>query len=156
MNTIMMLPYHEQKGCTSSSISSGLSCFSATGPVLRICFYSLIEAAQLWDLKTIITPFYRWGKWSSEWLQDLPELQQLERAEASIWNQPPHSSTLAWRIPWAEEPGGLPSMGSYRVGHDWSDLAAAAASKDNKVKSSLQAESVKIISLWEIFVGVCL
>ena len=31
----------------------------------------------------------------------------------------PHSSTLAWKIPWAEEPGGLQSMGSLRVGHDW-------------------------------------
>ena len=31
----------------------------------------------------------------------------------------PHSSTLAWRIPWMEEPDGLPSMGSIRVGHDW-------------------------------------
>ena len=30
----------------------------------------------------------------------------------------PHSSTLAWKIPWKEEPGGLPSMGSLRVGHD--------------------------------------
>ena len=30
-----------------------------------------------------------------------------------------HSSTLAWRIPWREEPGGLQSMGSQRVGHDW-------------------------------------
>ena len=39
----------------------------------------------------------------------------------------PHSSTLAWKIPWMEEPGGLPSMGSHRVGHDWSDSAAAAA-----------------------------
>ena len=38
-----------------------------------------------------------------------------------------HSSVLAWRIPGVEEPGGLPSMGSHRVGHDWSDLAAAAA-----------------------------
>ena len=38
-----------------------------------------------------------------------------------------HSSILAWRIPGMEEPGGLPSMGSHRVGHDWSDLAAAAA-----------------------------
>ena len=37
------------------------------------------------------------------------------------------SSILAWRIPWTEEPGGLQSMGSQRVGHDWSDLAAAAA-----------------------------
>ena len=38
-----------------------------------------------------------------------------------------HSSVLAWRIPGTGEPGGLPSMGSHRVGHDWSDLAVAAA-----------------------------
>ena len=34
-----------------------------------------------------------------------------------------HSSVLAWRIPGTVEPGGLPSMGLHRVGHDWSDLA---------------------------------
>ena len=38
-----------------------------------------------------------------------------------------HSSVLAWRSPGTEEPGGLPSAGLHRVGHDWSDLAAAAA-----------------------------
>jgi len=38
-----------------------------------------------------------------------------------------HSSVLAWRIPGTTEPGGLLSMGSHRVGHDWRDLAAAAA-----------------------------
>ena len=38
-----------------------------------------------------------------------------------------HSSVLTWRIPGKGEPGGLPSMGSHRVGHDWSDLAAAPA-----------------------------
>ena len=38
-----------------------------------------------------------------------------------------HSSTLAWKTPWMEEPGRLKSMGSRRVGHDWRDLAAAAA-----------------------------
>ena len=38
----------------------------------------------------------------------------------------PHSSTLAWKIPRMEEPGGLQSMGLHGVGHDWSDLAAAA------------------------------
>ena len=37
----------------------------------------------------------------------------LEKAMAA------HSSTLAWKIPWMEEPGGLQSMGSLRVGHDW-------------------------------------
>ena len=40
-----------------------------------------------------------------------------------------HSSVLAWRIPGTGEPGGLLSMGSHRVGHDWSDLAAAAAAR---------------------------
>ena len=44
-------------------------------------------------------------------------LSRLEKAMA------PHSSTLAWKIPWAGEPGGLLSMGLHRVGHDWSDLA---------------------------------
>ena len=38
-----------------------------------------------------------------------------------------HSSVLAWRISGTGEPGGLPSMGSHRVGHNWSDLGAAAA-----------------------------
>ena len=37
---------------------------------------------------------------------------ELEKAMA------PHSSTLAWKIQWTEEPGGLPSMGSHKVGHD--------------------------------------
>ena len=38
-----------------------------------------------------------------------------------IWEKAmaPHSSTLAWKIPWMEEPGRLQSMGSLRVGHDW-------------------------------------
>ena len=40
-----------------------------------------------------------------------------------------HSSVLAWRIPGTGEPGGLPSVGSQRVGHDWSDLAAIFSSK---------------------------
>ena len=40
-----------------------------------------------------------------------------------------HSSVLAWRIPGMGEPGGLLSMGLHRVGHDWSDLAAAAAAE---------------------------
>ena len=36
------------------------------------------------------------------------------------WAMAPHSGTLAWKIPWMEEPGGLQSMGSLRVGHNWS------------------------------------
>ena len=45
----------------------------------------------------------------------------LEKAMAT------HSSVLAWRSPGTGEPGGLPSVGLHRVGHDWRDAAAAAA-----------------------------
>ena len=45
-----------------------------------------------------------------------------------------HSSVLAWRIPGTGEPGELPSMGSHRVGHDWNDLAVAAAEIFLKIK----------------------
>ena len=41
-----------------------------------------------------------------------------------------HSSTLAWKIPGMGEPGGLPSLGSHRIRHDWSSLAAAALSRN--------------------------
>ena len=44
-----------------------------------------------------------------------------------------HSDVLAWRIPGTGDPGGLPSMGSHRVRHNWSDLAAAAAKENLRV-----------------------
>ena len=44
-----------------------------------------------------------------------------------------HSSILAWRIPWTEKPGRLRFIGSQRVGHTRSDLAAAAAELINNV-----------------------
>ena len=47
----------------------------------------------------------------------------------------PHSSVLAWRIPGTGKPGGVPSMGLHRVGHDWSDLAAAACPSMKRIHS---------------------
>ena len=47
-----------------------------------------------------------------------------------------HSSVLAWRIPGTGGPGGLPSMGSHRVGHDWNDLAVAVIWMVNDSKLS--------------------
>ena len=61
---------------------------------------------------------------SQTWLSDFPftfHFHALEKEMAT------HSSVLAWRIPGTGEPDGLPSLGSHRVGHDWNDLAAAAA-----------------------------
>ena len=57
-----------------------------------------------------------------------------------------HSSVLAWRIPGTGEPGGLLSMGSHRVGHNWCDLAAAAA-LPGKPFISYQFSSVQFIDL---------
>ena len=51
------------------------------------------------------------------WVRSLGQEIPLEKEMAA------HSSILAWRIPWTEEPGGLQSIGSQRVGHDWGDLA---------------------------------
>ena len=48
-----------------------------------------------------------------------------------------HSSVLAWRIPGVGEPGGLPSMESHRVGHEWSYLAAVAAAVDTMCNAGL-------------------
>ena len=58
-----------------------------------------------------------------------------------------HSSVLAWRIPETGEPGGLPSMGSHRVGHDWSDLAAAAASFINSLLINQQCKINHVLYL---------
>ena len=63
-----------------------------------------------------------------------------------------HSCVLAWRIPGTAEPGGLPSMGSHRVGHDWSDAAAVAAADEENLlpfpKYVYPSEEVSIKSLY--------
>ena len=56
-------------------------------------------------------------------VKNLPSMQETQ-AQSRGWEDPlekgmaTHSSILAWRIPWTDEPGGLQSMGSQRVGHD--------------------------------------
>ena len=55
-----------------------------------------------------------------------------------------HSSVLAGRIPGTGEPGGLPSVGTHRVRHDWSDLAAAAAAYTIPSIFPVQSELLKI------------
>ena len=55
-----------------------------------------------------------------------------------------HSIVLAWSIPGTGEPGGLPSMGSHRVGHDLSDLAAvAAATKCSPLRCELKSSNLE-------------
>ena len=69
-----------------------------------------------------------WGRWELDTTDNFTftfHFHALEKEMAT------HSSVLAWRIPGTGEPGGLPSMGSHRVRHDWSDLAAAASTLSN-------------------------
>ena len=54
----------------------------------------------------------------------------------------PHSSTLAWKIPWMEEPGRLQSMGSRRVGHDWFTFHFHALEKEMATHSSVLAWNI--------------
>ena len=61
---------------------------------------------------------------SRTWLRDFTFTFYFHTLEKEMAT---HSSILAWRIPGTGEPGGLPSTGSHRIGHHWSDSAAAAA-----------------------------
>ena len=63
---------------------------------------------------------------SRTWLSDFTFTCQFHALEKEMAT---HSNVLAYRIPGTAEPGGLPSMGLHRVGHDWSDLAAVAAAE---------------------------
>ena len=77
---------------------------------------------------------------SQTWLSDFTftfHFHALEKEMAT------HFSVLAWRIPGTEEPGGLPSMGSHRVGHDWSDLAAAAVATDRNSSRPYRKPDIK-------------
>ena len=78
-------------------------------------------------VKAIVFPIVMYGceSWKAEhWRTDAFQLccQRtlcFNRKYLTESNLSTHSSTLAWKIPWTEEPGGLQSMGSRRVGHDW-------------------------------------
>ena len=79
---------------------------------------------------------------SQTWLSDFNftfHFHALEKEMAT------HSSVLAWRIPGMREPSGLLSMGSHRVGHNWSDLAAAAATLQFTWASRLLSQAITCI-----------
>ena len=81
------------------------------------CIWYLIDSTQGFPSDSVV--------------KNLPVMQ--ERQEMWVWSlgwedpseesMATHSSILAWRIPWTEEPGGLQSIGLQRIGQDWSDLA---------------------------------
>ena len=78
--------------------------------------------------------FIIWATKEAQWLRIHLPMQEIQ--EMQVWSlgwedsleeeMTTHSSILAWRTPWTEEPGGLQSMGSQRVGHDWATKHSTA------------------------------
>ena len=88
-------------------------------PLLYSCLENPMDRGAWWAA-------VHWVAKSRTWLSDFTftfHFHSLEREMAT------HSSVLAWRVPGMGEPGGLPSLGSHRVRHDWSDLPAAASKR---------------------------
>ena len=124
------------------------SVLQETNVVIRILQLMLKEAIKhsvmLWNFfqsNSLVLCFTGREKWESD-LALSHVKAALEKAMAT------HSSILGWRIPGTGEPGGLLSMGSHRVGHDWSDLAAAAAAACESKFLSLGFPWVTLNSLY--------
>ena len=105
---------------TQSTTSVHSGCFwgwLASFTEKAMALYSITLAWKIHGWRSL-AGYGLWGRWESDMTERLHiHFHALEKEMAT------HSSVLAWRIPGMEEPGGLPSMGLHRVGHDWSDLA---------------------------------
>ena len=91
-------------------------------PLQYSCLENLMDGGDWWAAVHGVTKSWRW-------LSNFTfpfHFHALEKEMAT------HSGVLAWRIPGTGEPGGLPSMGSHRVGLRWSDLTAVAAAASGK------------------------
>ena len=99
-------------------------------PKVFICFLFKWKCHTFWlcwkELR-LLWPLWAWVLKGFSWCSDDKEsahkaktwVQSLDREDTPEEKMETHSSILAWRIPWAEEPGGLQSMGPQRVRHDW-------------------------------------
>ena len=96
-----------------------------------IWLYVYIHWRKQWQPTPVLLPGKSHGRRSlvgcSPWGHEESDTTERLHFHALEKEMATHSSALAWRIPETGEPGGLLSMGSHRVGHDWSNLAAAAA-----------------------------
>ena len=112
------------------------------GSVVRICLQCSRSGFDLWMAKipwrrdSQPIPMYSWASLAPQivknpsamwetWVGNLGWEDPLKEGMAS------HSSILAWRIPWTEEPGWLQSMGLQRVGHDWACTCTQTSAKSS-------------------------
>ena len=92
-----------------------------------------------------------WVSKSGTWLSNFTFTFHFHALEQEMAT---HSSVLAWRIPGTGEPGGLPSMGLHRVGHNWCDLAAAAATLNEVITVNLPLTLEIFWVYWELLLAV--
>ena len=96
----------------------------------RLETWNWINAYNGWMPRNMGGDIDRMGFPGGPVVKNLPAMQEpqemrvlsLDQKDPLEESMATHSSILAWRIPWTEEPGGLGSIGSQRVGHDWSNL----------------------------------
>ena len=103
--------------------------------------------SQGWRSLVGCSPWGRWGLDTTEQLHFHFSLSCIEKKEMAT-----HSSVVAWRIPGMGEPGGLLSMGSHRVGHDWSDLAVSTLY--SPLQYSCQENTINGEAWWAAVHGV--
>ena len=92
-----------------------------------------------------------WGRWGSDTIERLQFHFHFSLSCTGEGNGNQLTSVLAWRIAGTGEPGGLPSMASHRVGHDWSDLAAAARILTKTESNIVFHLNLSIIIFWVSF-----
>ena len=96
--------------------------------LFRQRYFWLINIGWTWPYMFILCPGGLLSQSRSSLEQLVADVNEIKIPSPNLEKEmATHSSILAWRIPGTEEPGELLSMGSHRVGHDWNDLAAAAA-----------------------------
>ena len=113
------------------SLALAGSSFPSPGKCLLTCKNIFIECLYSWFLlgsRNVDNPIRDLGEKFSSFQEVLKTTCKVLEIMVEKWRIPwgemekamaPHSSSLAWKIPWMEEPGKLQSMGSLRVGHDW-------------------------------------
>ena len=98
-------------------------------------------------------PSIHWASLVAQMVKHLPTMWETQVWSLG-WEDPlekAHSSTLAWKIPWTEEPGRLQSMGSQRVGHDWATSLLLLHFYSLEHTLDLEVKVMSILQSWHLW-----